>query len=79
MGLRKGSWGIILLTEKNAQRELPVKFYLGQSEDCSLEGRTSDSSEKLLQRGGGKIAVYVILEKGEDMQLTTLFFAGSFC
>ena len=29
-----------------------VKFYLGQNEDCSLEGSTSDSSERLLQKGG---------------------------
>ena len=31
--------------------ELQVKLYLGQYEDCSPGDRTSDSSERLLQRG----------------------------
>ena len=31
---------------------MQVKFYLGQNEDCSQGDSTSDSSEKLLQRGG---------------------------
>ena len=30
---------------------LKVAFYLGQNEDCGLGDSTSDSSEKLLQRG----------------------------
>ena len=34
--------------------ELQVKLYLGQNEDCSLGDSISDSSEKLLQRGGGE-------------------------
>ena len=34
--------------------ELRVKFYLGQNEDCSLGGSTSESSERLLQRGSGR-------------------------
>ena len=33
--------------------ELQVKFYLVQNEDCSLRDSTSDSSERLLQRGVG--------------------------
>ena len=46
--------------------ELWVKFYLGQNEYCSLGDNTSDSSEKLLQRGrGGGIVEYVILVKGK--------------
>ena len=34
--------------------ELQVRFYLRQYEDCSLGDSTSDSSEKLLQRGRGE-------------------------
>uniref|UniRef100_A0AC11ELS1 C-C motif chemokine ligand 28 n=1 Tax=Ovis aries TaxID=9940 RepID=A0AC11ELS1_SHEEP len=30
--------------------ELPVKFYVGQYEDCTLGDSTSDGSEKLFQR-----------------------------
>ena len=33
---------------------LRIKFYLGQKEDCSPGDSTSDSSEKLLPRGGGR-------------------------
>ena len=32
-----------------------VEFYLRQNEDCSLGQNTSDSSEKLLQRGGAGV------------------------
>ena len=32
--------------------ELQIKFYWGQDEHCSLGDGASDSSEKLLQRGG---------------------------
>ena len=34
-------------------------FYLGQSEDRSLGNLTSDSSEELLQRGGGGEGQYL--------------------
>ena len=34
--------------------ELQVKLCLGQNEDCNLGDSISDSSEKLLQRGGGE-------------------------
>ena len=44
---------------------LRVKFYLGQNEDCSLEGSISDSSERLLQSGSGGKSVYKVLVKGE--------------
>ena len=37
-------------------RELQVKFPLGQNEDCSLGESISDGSEKLLQRGKGKVS-----------------------
>ena len=36
-----------------------MKFYLGQNEDCSLGGSIPDSSERLLQRGGGGRSIYV--------------------
>ena len=46
---------------KNAPTwELWVKFYLEQNEDYSLGDSLSDRSEKLLQRGMGKIIIYVI-------------------
>ena len=32
---------------------------------------TSDSSEKLLQRGGGKESIYMVLLKGDLMQSST--------
>ena len=53
---------------------MQVKFYLGQSEDCSQGESTSDSSEKLLQTsvwvcvGGVGVRIYMILVKGEFMQ-----------
>ena len=37
-------------------RELQVKFPLGQNEDCSLAESISDGSEKLFQRGKGKVS-----------------------
>ena len=39
---------------KCTTQELQAEFYLGHKEDCSLEDSTSDSSEKLLQRGREK-------------------------
>ena len=42
------------LKKENAQHESFELFYLGQHEDCRTGDRTSDSSEKLLQRGRGK-------------------------
>ena len=43
--------------------ELQVKFYLGQNEDCIQGASTSDSSEKLLQRGSGVRSIYKIVVK----------------
>ena len=54
-----------------------VKFYLGQSEDYSLGDSISASSEKLLQRGRGKVRIYVILVKGEFIQSSTHFLQVS--
>ena len=47
---------------------------MGQNEDCSPEDSTSDSSEKLLQRGRGKDTIYTILVKGQHMPSRSLFF-----
>ena len=51
-------WWFFLLQMSTKKRcttwELQVKFYLGQSEDCSLGGSISDSSERLLQSGSGE-------------------------
>ena len=54
--------------------ELWVKFYLGWNEDCRPGDNTSDSSEKLLQRGSGERSVYMwFLVKGAYMQSSTHF------
>ena len=44
----------MLTLKKCTTWELRVKFCLGQNEDCSPRDSTSDSSEKLLQRGSGE-------------------------
>ena len=54
--------------------ELWVKIYLGQNEDCSPEDSISDSSEKLLQGGGGREFNIVILVKGEFTQSNTYLY-----
>ena len=52
----------LLLTKKKCKMcELQVKFYLRQYEDWGLGDSTSDSSEKLLQRGGRQGGEYVIV------------------
>ena len=58
--------------------ELWVKVYLGQNVDCSLGDSTSDSYERLFQRGGGKDNVDVILVKGMYMQSGMYFLVESF-
>lgn len=45
--------------------KLRVKFYWRQNEDYSLGGSIFDSSEILLQSGGGKVRICVILVKAE--------------
>ena len=40
-------------------------FCLGHKEDCMSGDSTSDSSERLLQRGSGGRSIYKILVKGE--------------
>jgi len=54
--------------------ESRVKFYLGQNEDCSPGDSSSDSSEKLFQRGWGwKVSIYAISVKQEYLQSSTYF------
>ena len=55
--------------------ELWFKFYWGQNEDCSPGDSISDSSEKLLQRGGGGGESQYICDfgGGEYMQSSTDF------
>ena len=48
-----------------------VKFYLGPNEDCSPRDSTSDSLEKLFQRGNAGRSVHVILVKEEFTQSST--------
>ena len=45
---------------------------MGQNEDCSLEGITSDNFEELPQRGRWRKSIYVTLVKGD-------FIAKVFC
>ena len=46
---------------------------MGQNEDCSPGDNIPDSSEKLPQRGRGKVSIDVILVQGEYMQSSTYF------
>ena len=65
--------------------EKSCKSYFGKNEDYNQETALrncekwavwnghSDSFEKLLQRGRGKVTTYVILVEGENMQSSTYF------
>ena len=47
---------------------------LGQNEDCRPGARTSDSSEKLFQRGrGGKVSMHVIWGRGNTCNQAHIF------
>ena len=48
----------------------------GENEDCSLGDSTSDSSERLFQRGSGGRSKYKILVKGEFNALNCLLNKG---
>ena len=50
-----------------------VKFYLGPNEGYSPGDSDSVSSEKVLQRGGGKVCINVILVKGEVHAIKHIF------
>ena len=54
--------------------ELWIKFYLGQNEDCSWGEWSSESSERLLQRGSGGRWIYKILVKGEFNAIKYLLY-----
>ena len=70
----------LLLTKKRCTTwELWVKFYLGQNEDCSLRGSTSDLSESLLQSGSGGKSIYKVLVKGEFNTMKHSFYKRFFC
>ena len=60
------------------QKDARAEVYLGQNEDCSLEESTSDSSEKLLQRGSRGRSIYKILVKGE-FNASTFILLKVFC
>ena len=53
--------------------EFQVRFYLGPNEDYSPGEHISDSSEKQLQRGRGKVSIYVTSVNREFTQSSTYF------
>ena len=55
-----------------------MKFYLGQNEDCSLEGSLSDSSVRLLQSSRGGKSIYKVLVKGEFNTMKHSFYKRVF-
>ena len=56
-----------------------VSFYLGQNEDYSPGDSTSDSSEKLLQRGRGEGQYICDFGEGGAHAMEHIFFAEVFC
>ena len=82
--LKQSLWGKAcpgktLLTKIDAHLESwQVKFSLGQNEDCSPGGSTSDSSERQLQRGSWGRSIYKISLKGGgcSVQLSVYFTRG---
>ena len=46
----------------------------GQNEDCSLGAGTSDSSEELFQKGGGRKSIYKTWVKGEFSAIKHLLY-----
>ena len=51
-----------------------LTFYLGQSEDCGPGNSTSDSSEKLLQKGRGECLYICDFGKGGIHAIKHIFF-----
>ena len=68
----------LLTKKKSAMWEFETSFTWGKNEAYSPEDNILNSFEKLLQRGRGRVIMYVILEKGEYMQSSTHFFVKSF-
>ena len=62
---------IVVNLEEMYNESSMLKFHWRQNEGCSLGYKTSDSSEKLRQRGSWGRSIYVILVKEELMQTTT--------
>ena len=56
-----------------------VTFYLGQYEDCISGDSTSDSSEKLFQRGNGKRQYICDSGKAGIHATKHIFFVECFC
>ena len=61
------------------QKDARAEVYLGQNEDCSLEESTSDSSEKLLQRGTGEGQYICDFGEGRVHAIKHIFFPEGFC
>ena len=65
--------------KKNTMWNFWAKFYLGQNEDYSPGDSISESSEKLLQRGGcGGQNIYDFREGG-DHAIKHMIFAEGCC
>ena len=64
--------------KKSAMWEFELSFTWGKNEAYSPEDNILNRFEKMLQRGRGRVIMYVILEKGEYMQSSTHFFVKSF-
>ena len=47
---------------------------MGKNEDCSLGGRISDISERLLQSSSEGKSIYNVLEKGEFSAMKHSFY-----
>ena len=55
-----------------------IKFFEGQDEDCNLGDSTSDSTEKLLQRGEGEGQYIRDFGKGGVRAIKHIFFCRKF-
>ena len=64
---------VALKKKKHSMREMGVKIYLGQNEVCSPEDSTSESSERLLQRGQGHGPCICDFGEGEVHAIKHLF------
>ena len=72
---------IILMFNLSTKKDVPIwelqaKYYLGENEDCSLEGSISYSSERLFQSCSGGRSIYTVLLKGEFGTMRHVFTKG---
>ena len=65
---------VALKKKKHSMREMGVKIYLGQNEVCSPEDSTSESSERLLQRGQGHGPCICDFGEGEVHAVKRFFY-----